>query len=145
MNQESRIKYFENLKKISEPISHMPIWYENERQELPVYKIDLEYLLYNQYNGRIASFVKSYEKQNGTRLDSSKKEDKVIIEKFLKKSNTGGNKKTKKSIAEQGQLKYGIVTKDGVIIDGNRRAMILNEIFDEKNENPRYFRGVILE
>ena len=145
MNQESRIKYFENLKKTSEPISHMPIWYENERQELPVYKIDLEYLLYNQYNGRIASFVKSYEKQNGTRLDSSKKEDKVIIEKFLKKSNTEGNKKTKKSIEEQGQLKYGIVTKDGVIIDGNRRAMILNEIFDEKNENPRYFRAVILD
>ena len=31
MDKESRIKYFENLKKISEPISHMPIWYENER------------------------------------------------------------------------------------------------------------------
>lgn len=145
MDKESRIKYFENLKKISEPISHMPIWYENERQDLPVYKIDLAYLLYNQYNGRIASFVKSYEKQNGKRLDSSNKDDRRIIEGFLKKSNTGGNIKTKKSIKQQGQLKYGIVTKDGVIIDGNRRAMILNEIYDEENENPRYFRGVILD
>jgi hypothetical protein len=145
MDTESRIKYFENLLATSEPISRMPIWYENERQELPVYKIDLGYLLYNQYNGRIASLVKSYEKQSGVHLDSSKKEDKVLIEKFLKNSNKSGNKKTKKSIKEQGQLKYGIVTKDGVIIDGNRRAMILNEIFDETNENPRYFRGVILD
>ncbi len=144
MDQESRIKYFENLKKTSAPISHMPIWYENERQELPVYKIDLEYLLYNQYNGRIASLVKSYEKQNGLSLDSSNKDDKKIIEGFLWNSNIPSNKSTKKSIKEQGQLKYGIVTKDGVIIDGNRRAMLLSEILDEGKENPKYFRAVIL-
>lgn len=144
MDQESRIKYFDNLKKNSKPISSMPIWYKNQRQELPVYEIDLEYLLYNQYNGRIASLVKSYEKQNGLNLDSSNKEHKKIIEGFLWNSNIPSNKSTKKSIKEQGQLKYGIVTKDGVIIDGNRRALILNEIFDEEKENPRYFRGVIL-
>jgi len=144
MDQESRIKYFDNLKKNSDPISHMPIWYKNQRQELPVYEIDLNYLLYNQYNGRIASLVKSYEKQNGLNLDSSNKDDRKIIERFLWSSNVPSNKSTKKSIKEQGQLKYGIVTKDGVIIDGNRRAMLLNEIFDEEKENPRYFRGVIL-
>ncbi len=66
MDRDKRIKYFEGLKDNKKSIGSMDIWYKNERKSFPVYEIDLEYLIYNRYNGRIASFVKSYEKQTGS-------------------------------------------------------------------------------
>lgn len=143
MERDQRVKYFTDLLKNKQPYGSMEVWYKNKRQKMPVYEIDLEYLVYNRYNGRIASFVKSYEKQTGNELDPTKDADIERIEKFLLKSNEQSNKATEKSIAEQGQLKYGIVTKDGVIIDGNRRAMILKKVYSE--DKPVYFRGVVLE
>jgi len=143
MEREKRIEYFENLKKNGKSIGSMDIWYKNERKTLPVFEIDLQYLIYNRYNGRIASFVKSYEKQTGNELDATKPADIKTIEEFLWNSNISSNKTTQKSINDQGQLKYGIATKDGVIIDGNRRAMILKKVYAE--DNPVYFRAVVLE
>lgn len=144
MNKEKRIAYFEKIRE-KNPYGSMEVWYKNRRQKLSVYEIDLDYLIYNPYNGRIASLVKSYERQTGNELDPTKPNDIRIIEEFLWKSNIPSNKATKKSIKEQGQLKYGIVTKDGVIIDGNRRLLILNQIYKEEKESPKYFRAVVLE
>ena len=140
MEQEKRISYFTKLAE-KEPYGSMEVWYKAKRQKLPVYEIDLNYLIYNPYNGRINSLVKSYEKQTGNELDPTNEKDKSIIEDFLWNSNKPSNRNTNKSIKEQGQLKYGIVTKDGVIIDGNRRALILNQ----NNETPKYFLAVVLE
>lgn len=143
MEREQRISYFSKLLKEKVPYGSMEVWYKNARHKMPVYEIDLDYLVYNRFNGRIASFVKSYEKQRGNELDPTNPEDIERIEEFLWNSKISSNKNTEKSIKEQGQLKYGIVTKDGVIIDGNRRAMILKKVFT--NDNPVYFRGVVLE
>ena len=121
----------------------MTLWYKNKRRNLPVYEIDLDYLVYNQYNGRIATAVKSFEKENNRILDASKEEDKDTIADFLWYSKENSNKSTLTSLKEQGQLKYGIVTSDGVIIDGNRRAMLLNRIY--KDSRPAYFSAVILD
>jgi hypothetical protein len=143
MEREQRINYFSKLLKEKEPYGSMEVWYKNSRKKMPVYEINLENLVYNRFNGRIASFVKSYEKQTGHELDPTSPADIKRIEEFLWNSNISSNKATEKSIAEQGQLKYGIVTKDGVIIDGNRRAMILKKVFT--NENPVYFHAVVLE
>jgi hypothetical protein len=143
MEQEKRVKYFSKLLKEKEPYGSMEVWYKNGRHKMPVYEIDLDYLVYNRFNGRIASFVKSYEKQTGNELEPTNSEDIIKIEEFLWNSNIPSNKATEKSIHDQGQLKYGIVTKDGVIIDGNRRAMILKKVL--KNDNPIYFRAVVLE
>ena len=143
MDQEHRINYFTDLVDNKKSIvGSMDVWYKNDRKSMPVYEIDLNYLVYNQYNGRIASFVKSYEKQTGNALDPTNADDIKIIEDFLWNSNIISNKSTIRSIEKQGQLKYGIVTRDGVIIDGNRRAMILNRIAETK---PIYFRAVILD
>ena len=55
------------------------------------------------------------------------------------------NKDTMNSLDEKKQLEYGIVTKDGVIIDGNRRAMLLKKHASLHSESPAYFLAVILE
>lgn len=143
MERDKRIKYFNDLVNGKQPYGSMEVWYKNKRQKMPVYEIDLDYLVYNRYNGRISSLVKSYEKQTGNELDPTNQADIATIERFLWNSNEPSNKTTEKSISEQGQLKYGIVTKDGVIIDGNRRALILRKVYAE--DNPVYFRAVVLE
>ena len=54
---------------------------------------------------------------------------------------------------KNGQQRYGIVTADGIIIDGNRRAMLLNRLFNTHEklgftyaqvEHCRYFLAIIL-
>ncbi|MBC2840099.1 hypothetical protein [Robiginitalea sp. SC105] len=144
MEKEARIKYFEGLKK-KKPYSHKDIYYKGKKQKLPVYEIDLDYLIYNQWNGRIASLVKSHAQETGEEIDASTEEGAAIIEDFLWRSNIPANKATEKSIFDQGQNEYGIVTKDGVIIDGNRRSMILRRVAEKKKESPVYFLGVVLD
>jgi len=145
MNKEQRLEYFTKLLKKS-PYGSMEVFYKTRRQKLPVYEIDLDYLIYNPYNGRIASRVKSYEKLNkGESLNPEDPDDVQKIELFLDESSKRSNADTFISLRDQGQLKYGIVTKDGYIIDGNRRAMLLRKVANEKKEKPTYFLGVVLE
>ena len=127
----------------------IPIIYHNERRLFDAYEIPLEYLVYNPYNGRIGSVVKSYERQNHS-LNPEDPEDKKLIEKFLWESKIDANKKTKDRLLVEHQEKHGIVTSDGSIIDGNRRAMLLNRImadesiaFNDKS-HCRFFVAVIL-
>ncbi len=125
--------------------------FEGETKQFNAYKIPLEYLIYNKYNGRIGSYVKSYEKQSHS-LNPEVNEDIKIIEDFLWKSNEERNKFTEASLVKEGQKQYGIVTFDGKIIDGNRRAFLLNKIYREREkwhgndvDHCRFFIAVILK
>lgn len=117
-----------------------------------VWRIPLDYLIYNKYNGRIGSEVLSYEKQNSP-LNAEEDADRELIEKFLFDSKKDRNRTTMDSLLKIGQQKYGIVTSDGTIVDGNRRAMLLNKLYHEHEslgysyaqvEKCRYFLAIIL-
>lgn len=127
----------------------IPITYHGNIITLNAYEIPLEYLVYNPYNGRIGSVVKSYERQHH-QLNPEDPGDKKIIEKFLWDSKPDANKKTKERLLKEHQQKHGIVTADGIIIDGNRRASLLNNImaddsipYKEKG-HCRFFIAIIL-
>jgi len=143
MDRKLRMQKLDELRN-GKQYSEMEIFYKNHLRKLPVYEIDLEFLVYNIHNGRIASMVKSFEKQH-RQLDSSDSEDKKRIEGYLWDSNVGRNKQTLEDLKQRGQLKYGIVTRDGIIIDGNRRAFLLTKMYGERNENPGYFKAAILD
>lgn len=127
----------------------IPITYHGGIITLNAYTIPLEYLVYNPYNGRIGSVVKSYERQNHT-LDPEDADDKALIEKFLWESKPDANKKTKDRLLKEHQQKHGIVTADGIIIDDNRRASLLSNIMADTNipynekSHCRYFIAIIL-
>ena len=127
----------------------IPITYHGSIITLSAYAIPLEYLVYNPYNGRIGSVVKSYERQNHT-LNPEDADDKTLIEKFLWESKPEANKKTKDRLLKEHQQKHGIVTADGIIIDGNRRASLLNNIMADTNipynekSHCRFFIAIIL-
>lgn len=114
------------------------------------YEIPIDLLVFNVENGRIASMVKSFEREHSS-LDPERMADAQQIAQFLFDSNEIANEKTKKSIAENGQLETGIITSDGVIVDGNRRAsLMLSILHDDKNYSPaehercEKFRAVVL-
>lgn len=143
MNEQMRAQKLGDIKSVA-PYSEMEVMYRGGKKKLPVFEIPLDVLVYNKYNGRIASMVKSYERQN-RELDASSPEDEKVIEEFLWNSNSSRNKHTMEDLAERQQLKYGIVTRDGVIIDGNRRAMLLAKIAASREQPPGYFLAVILD
>ncbi|WP_400073315.1 hypothetical protein [Zobellia russellii] len=119
------------------------ISYKGKPLERPVVEIPLEYLTYNKYNGRIKAITLSYEKEFGE-IDPIKNKDLIIS--FLWNSAEARNKQTKESIEHFGQNEPGIVTKDGIIIDGNRRASIISKINEgiKEDEDKIKFRAIIL-
>jgi hypothetical protein len=140
MNRDTRIKRIQEIidRDKLNPFAIQEIPWEDDLVPMNVYKIPLEYLVYNKYNGRILSRTKSLEKQNYS-IDVETEDGKNAIEELLYESKKDRNDKTLRNLREFGQQKVGIITKDGIIIDGNRRAMLLNRIdkFD-------YFKAVVL-
>ncbi len=154
MDSEIRKAKLEELKRNprNQAMTGIPLRYKSASHEEIVWRIPLDYLVYNKYNGRIGSEVLSYEKQNG-KLNPETETDKKIIEDFLYFSKKDRNDYTMKSLKDNGQQRYGIVTADGIIIDGNRRAMLLNKLYQERKslgysyeevEHCQYFLAIIL-
>lgn len=139
MNKETKIneltKIIDNKKN---RIGFEPLLWGDNIEQLPVYNIPLEYLTYNQYNGRILSRTKSIENSRGKELNMEDEDDFALVADLLWHSNESRNKSTIKDLRGKGQLKTGIITADGIIVDGNRRAMLLNRL--EKKE----FRAIVL-
>lgn len=141
MNKEVRIQKIKEIidrdKNRTDLLNHEIMW-EKQLKTEKVFNIPLSYLIYNKYNGRILSRTKSLEKQNQA-INVETEEGRDLIEKLLWESKIDRNKKTELSIREFGQQKVGIITKDGVIIDGNRRAMLLNKV-----DRTGYFKAIVL-
>jgi len=130
----------------------IPLKYKGATRYENVYRIPLDFLIYNKLNGRIGSEVLSFEKQHWI-LNAENETDKKTIENFLLYSKEDRNRTTMLSLVEMGQQRYGIVTSDGIIIDGNRRAMLLNRLFIKRDElgysfnqveKCQYFLAIIL-
>lgn len=140
MNKETRILKIQEIlsRDRGTPFGKMEIPWDDKLESKNVYLIPLKYLIYNKYNGRILSRTESLEKQN-YKIDAETTEGEKVIEQLLWDSNESRNKITLESL-EGGQQKVGIITKDGIIIDGNRRAMLLNRggKFD-------FFKAVVLD
>ena len=138
MKKETRIRKIDEILEREEKIGERELMWRDELKPMAVYKIPLDCLVYNKYNGRILSRVMSFEAQ-GKEIDLEEEDGKKTIEKFLWDSKEDRNKKTKEDIKKYGQKEVGIITKDGVIIDGNRRVMLLNQI-----DRYDYFKAVVL-
>lgn len=154
MDSVTRKSKLEELKENqhNQAMTGIPLRYKGSTRIEIVWRIPLDYLIYNKYNGRIGSDVLSYEKQNGE-LNAELDADCAIIEKFLYESKVDRNKTTMESLLKNGQQRYGIVTSDGIIVDGNRRAMLLNKLYHEHEalgrsyadvEKCKYFLAIIL-
>ncbi len=115
-----------------------------ETKDYPVYKFPLEYLYYNDQNGRINTVYHQYISNHGKltpEIGESKYNE--IFEKFIFDSKKQALKDTQISISEKGQQEPGVILSDGRVIDGNRRFTALRRIQRETNIK-QYFEAVIL-
>ncbi len=120
--------------------------FAGKTQILPVYKVRLDCLYYNDQNDRIATWISKYKADNGA--DSlqklSRKEFNEIIEGFIYESNPESITKTQKNIVLIGQREPGVTLSDGRIVDGNRRFTCLRRIQRDQDE-PVYFETVLMD
>ena len=118
--------------------------YEGKLQELPWYEIPTELLRYNYLNGRIATETIEFN-QLGKDLNSiDKNEANKLVSDWIWKKSLKENEKTLKNLEEIGQVEPGVITRDGIIIDGNRRYMLTCKL-NEKLTSKRFFKAVILD
>ena len=112
-------------------------------ETLDVYKIPLDYLYYNDKNGRIATGISQYEGELHPANDQDNPNYNIFVEKLIEQDNTNALKRTTNSIKESGQQVYGYVLDDGRIVDGNRRFTALRDIHRTTGKTV-YFEAVVL-
>ncbi len=119
---------------------------DGQTSSYKVYRVRLEDLYFNDQNDRIATFISKYKSENGE--NSLKRDDLIkyntIIHRFIEESNKDRLRQTQDNIQLLGQQKYGIVLRDGRIIDGNRRYTCLRNL-SKQSEKFSYFETVILD
>lgn len=117
---------------------------KGQAQRQPVYRMRLEDLAFNKANGRIKAEVLEKEVELGRYLDASSPEDQAIINKMLLEIRPDENEKIKEDLRKNGQLRPGIITCDGILINGNRRKAILGELAKAHGEKFKYMDVQIL-
>ncbi|CAI2766323.1 ParB N-terminal domain-containing protein [Flavobacterium collinsii] len=135
------------IKKIKESDKYdgtYPIYYKGETRNEKVYEIPTSLLRFNYLNGRIGTEVIEFTQVNGTNLSKlSVDEVNEKIHKWIWEKTESDNKKTLKDIRDKKQIIPGVITRDGIIVDGNRRFMIAREL--NKEGLNRQFRAIILD
>ena len=125
------------------PQGKQKLFYMGETTSFDVHRIDLDHLIYNRHNGRIEAEMLTWEQENAAPYGTYDDELHGKIEKLLWDSNKGRNNATLEDLKAKGQQRPGIVSLDGVVIDGNRRAMLLRKL-EEKTKTKQYFDAIIL-
>tara|TARA_B110000971_G_C20004116_1_gene498275 strand:+ start:571 stop:1923 length:1353 start_codon:yes stop_codon:yes gene_type:complete len=138
---EDKIK----LIKSQDPVGQFPIYYKGETRNLNFYELDLDLLRFNYVNGRIGSEVMEHKQIHGRDLkDMDYKEANEIVFDWIWKKDLSSNKKSLTDIRQKGQIKPGVITRDGIIVDGNRRFMLLCKLKETYSSNKK-FKAIILD
>ena len=145
--REARKRILKKIREESEPVGTFKV---PGYGRMNVYRIPLTALSYNPYNTRFLAQAKTLEKRLGRKLDDEKSEDLIEIEQFIWDEKPDKNANTIDSLCANGQLEPGVVTINGVILSGNRRFRMINEITRNHNkygynDDLNYFEAVILE
>lgn len=129
MLREDRIAKIAEIEKGDSKTTKKLTYKTDRAKPYGVYEVPLNAIIFNSLNGRIGSFRNAYEKQYGRgTLDAENPDHEQIIIDTIWNQRKTDNENTKRSIEQEGQIEPGVITRDGIIIDGNRRAMCLKKI-----------------
>lgn len=101
----------------------------------PIYRFQLDDLAYNKSNGRIKAEVIEKEAELGKTLDQFHQGDSKIIGDILLSIRKDENDKIREDLRKNTQITPGIVTVDGIVINGNRRKALLAELYQETHDD----------
>lgn len=121
-----------------------------EKYNGQTYMIPLEYLYYNNQNGRIGVALSEFESENGPLSPGHNEEYNLVIQKMLSDDNDetvrNNMNKLKRDMYIKGQQEVGYVLLDGRVIDGNRRFTAMRLLEQDPNINKQqYYEAVILD
>lgn len=132
----------------AEPTKEVIDFRDEYKQRFPrtVYSIPLKYLRFRKNNGRIISDVESFEKEHNRILNEEDEETQNLLRSFLQSNDKEKNEELKRSLSKNNQQQPAIITCDGFLINGNRRKMALEELFQNNNQDSQFemMRVVIL-
>ncbi|HGF1448428.1 TPA: hypothetical protein ACF9FI_000075 [Streptococcus suis] len=116
---------------LGDPVSTKKLSIQGQTKNFDVYRIPIEYLLYNKKNGRIATYVSEFIDEGNEFPQKNIEEFNNIIEKYIEQSNPEALKKTKANIKIMSQTEPAVVMENGIILDGNRRFTSLRQLTRE--------------
>lgn len=120
--------------------------FRNERKEKferEIVQVPVEILLFRKENGRIASDVLSYEKNHKPIVETDEKGQK-LLKQFLKNKDPELTEDLCKSIKHSSQKEPAIITCDGFLINGNRRKLALEMLYDDKPDTTYEWINVVI-
>ncbi|MCC6607706.1 MAG: hypothetical protein IT327_31150 [Anaerolineae bacterium] len=111
--------------------------YLREKVSSNIYSVPVKELKFRKENGRIKADVESYERMH-TSINENTEEGQKILREFLKKSDPEKTEILKQQIKHKGQLQPAIITCDGFLVNGNRRKMVFEDLFEENHKDSRF-------
>ena len=151
--QENAIRIntsIETNKSISETSrTHRIRWFDKTPKDLSVIRVPIKYLTYNFDNMRIESQLIEEIDNLGSELDFEEQDDREVYAGIFEETLLSGSDKLKtirlkRSIKNTQQDTPGVITHGGIILDGNRRFMVIKGLFEEEriknNGNPDKFK-----
>lgn len=117
-----------------------------ERFERKIQLVPTKHLRFRKNNGRIIADVESYEREHKLSLDEESEKTQDLLRSFLLNNDKERNEELKRLLTQKGQQRPAIITCDGFLINGNRRKMVLEELFKLNNQDSRFenMRVIIL-
>jgi len=113
------------------------IWYDGSHKDLEVFRIRLNLLTYNFDNLRVEYQIRARERQLGYKLDFEDPNHRSIYSELFEDSLRGKKANNlKKDILNRLQREPGIISYGGVILDGNRRYMVLKDLLKDESGKP---------
>lgn len=107
---------------------------KGEPRRLQVYRVPIKHLIYNIRNGRFAAELLAKESELKRKLDPAVPQDAKIIQKLLLDLKPNETKALMADLRENGQLDPGVITRDGAVINANRRMAILTALHEETHD-----------
>jgi len=141
-SREDRILKIAECKK-KEEVNAKKVRISGDIIKLPAFKIPLNLVRFNPFNGRIVVLSK----ENGLHELNNPIENidvQIQIVNFLWGVNKPRNEETQNSLME-GQMEPAVITKDGVLIDGNRRASLILKNLHDGTHQRDYLEAVVLD
>lgn len=130
---------------LGDPISTKKLSIQGEKRIFDVYRVPIDYLVYNKKNGRIATYVSKYI-DDGNIFPESTVEFNNIIEGYIEQSNPEALKRTKANIKIMSQTEPAVVLSNGIVLDGNRRFTSMRQLSrDGAGAEFNYLEAIILD
>jgi len=144
MNVSNIEKEIKKIKDSGKNSGTYPIFYKGKTRQEKVYEIPPNLLRFNYLNGRIGTEAIEFKAVNATDLgDLSIDDANDIIHDWIWNKTEKYNKRTLEDIRDKSQIIPGVITRDGIVVDGNRRFMI-SRILNKEGLN-KQFKAIILD